>query len=83
MLWRVGRSGQHNNRVSVSNTNGIWKCIRGMPGNLVHTGIIINSNVREIQIWDTTINLEGIIEAIINCHIIVFFHLNGIVPDFL
>ena len=41
-------------------------------------GTIINGNVRDIQSWDTKINLNVIIKSFINCPIVVFSCCNGI-----
>ena len=72
-LWGVRRAGQSNNIVFRVNINGIWKRIRGIPGFFLE-GTIINGNGREVQSWDTTINLKGVIEVVINCHIVVLSH---------
>ena len=40
---------------------------------------IINVNGREIQIWSNTIKWKDIVEGVINCHIVLFYHWNLLV----
>ena len=65
-FWGLGMVVKRNNIVYRGNIPGIWNHIRGIPSSFVWYGTIINGNGRKIQIWDTTINLEGFIEAVIN-----------------
>ena len=44
---------------------------------------IINRHGRYIQLWDTTIQFKGIIEAVIKFPGILISHLNFLVHDFL
>ena len=73
-IWVVIRGGQHTNRVSRGNRNGIWKQIKVISGNFVLVGTISNANGRGVQILANNINWKVIIEDIIKYPIIVFSH---------
>ena len=62
---------QITNRVLRRNRNGSWNHIRGISVSFVQAGTIINGNGSKIQILDTTIILEGTIEAFINLPVVV------------
>ena len=73
-FWGFRRGGQRTTRVSRSNRNDSWNCIRGIPGYFVWEGDIINGNGRYIQIWANTTNRKRIIESVIKCTIVVIYH---------
>ena len=70
----IGRGGQHTNKFSIGNINVISKRIRGIPGSCVRVGTVINGKGREVQIWDTKFNRKGMIESVIKCPVVLFYH---------
>ena len=55
-LWGVRLGIQRDKKVYRGNTNEICKRISGKSSSCVLSGTITKGNMREIQIWDTTIN---------------------------
>ena len=83
ILWGVIEGGQITNRVSRCNRNRIWKRIRNIEGYFVWSVTITNWHGRVIQRQDNTINQEGNVEIVIKCTVLVLYHHNFYVPDFL
>ena len=82
-LWVIRGLGQLNNKFYRGKINWIWKRIRGITGSFVRAGAFIDGNGREIQIWCNRINWKEIIEAVVNCPIVVLYHRNCLVLAFL
>ena len=70
-LWVFRRGGKCTNIFSRGNINASWKRVRGIVGSFVRAGTIINGHGRETQSWATKTTWKVIIEASINCSIIV------------
>ena len=70
-IWLIGRGGQGTNRVFRGNINGSLEHIWGISGSLMQGGSIINGDGRYIYSWATTIHFKYIIEAVINCPVVL------------
>ena len=72
-FWQIRRGGQSTNIFFRGNRDGSWNKIRVITGYFIPAGPIINGNGMVIQSLATKIIWKGIIEAFINCPVVLIY----------
>ena len=79
----VRRGGQSTNRVPIDNRAGQMEADWGISVYFVLYETIINWHGTDIQSWNITINCKGVVEAVINCPVVLFSQCNFLVLAFI